>query len=94
MNPDSSKSSPAPAIVHTELEQLQVRCAQPVLLITDPDVVMELARLRGYSEDLSCQDREDILDEAEWILQDEATAHPVPPAASGTTSHGRARSIQ
>ena len=42
----------------------------------DPDQIMQLAISRGYSEDLSNGDREDILDEANWILceQDPSTA--------------------
>lgn len=42
----------------------------------DPDQIMQLAISRGYSEDLSSGEREDILDEANWILseQDPSTA--------------------
>lgn len=42
----------------------------------DPDQIMQLAISRGYSEDLSNGEREDILDEANWILseQDPSTA--------------------
>lgn len=42
----------------------------------DPDQIMQLAINRGYSEDLSNGEREDILDEANWILseQDPSTA--------------------
>ena len=50
----------------------------------DPHAIVDPFQVPGYSEDLSCREREEILDEAEWALEDQAEPED---SASGETPH-------
>ena len=54
-------------------------------LSDDPDAVMQLAVSRGYSEDLTDGERDDLLDEASWVLAEQTDhAAGVQPGAALT----------
>ncbi|WP_426990803.1 hypothetical protein [Pseudarthrobacter sp. Y6] len=56
--------------------------ARVIAFSVDPHVTLDPFQVPGYSEDLSCREREDILDEAEWALEDQAEPED---SASGET---------
>lgn len=58
--------------------------ARVIELNVDPHVTLDPFQVLGYSEDLSCREREDILDEAEWAREDQAEPED---SASGETAH-------